>query len=97
MHGSAVRRRRAGGRAADRAERGADSNALCKFGNGLWLGLKEQGLPDPRNNSDCHVAVFERCCVCSVPCAIAGAPEAHRRSITISYCLIRRTTSWRSR
>ncbi|MBP2427733.1 hypothetical protein J2R87_004671 [Bradyrhizobium elkanii] len=58
-------------------------NALCKFGKGLWLGLKEQWLPDPRNNSDCHVAVFERCCVCSVPCAIAGAHGAHRRSVAI--------------
>ncbi|MBR1158704.1 hypothetical protein [Bradyrhizobium elkanii] len=80
---AAVRRRRAGGRAADRAERVADSNALCKFGNGLWLGLKEQGLPDLRDNNDYHVAVFERCCVCSVPCAIAGAHGAHRRSVAI--------------
>lgn len=23
-------------------------NALCKVGNGLWPGLKEQRLPDPR-------------------------------------------------
>ncbi|WLA45656.1 hypothetical protein QIH80_27895 [Bradyrhizobium elkanii] len=23
-------------------------NALCKFGKGLWLGFKEQWLPDPQ-------------------------------------------------